>query len=259
MSSELITTAAIGLLANNILGPTSKALGNDLLGAYQQGKRLILEKTKSKIKNKDKDSPANLRTAYETIINGGFSDSEVAAEYFSGILADSKREQGTNDRGVYFSNIVKSLSSKQLLLHYLLYSGANNLYRAEKLNFHARDGAKLGEYNVYFSTAELLKGPAMLEGADIGFLLHSLHSAGLLEDLEVNQIIISEEKQIPFHYTRVKLTPLGIQLYALVNNHFDQWDSFSSYNFGTVSSMKIPRLVLPDLEKIKKIGEETKK
>jgi hypothetical protein len=50
-----------------------------------------------------------------------FTDNELLAEYFGGVLASARTEDGVDDRGVYYSQIVKSMSSYQLRCHYLFY------------------------------------------------------------------------------------------------------------------------------------------
>ena len=70
---------------------------------------------------------ANVRVAHGVLTGGAFSDSEICAEYFGGILASSRTDEGRNDDAIQFVEVTKSLSSRQLHLHHVIYNRLNKL------------------------------------------------------------------------------------------------------------------------------------
>ena len=54
------------------------------------------------------------------IWNGAVTDDEVCAEYFGGILAASRTEDGKDDSAIQFVDCIKAMSAKQLHLHYAI-------------------------------------------------------------------------------------------------------------------------------------------
>jgi hypothetical protein len=53
---------------------------------------------------------------------GSFSSDTLAVDYFGGILASSRTEDGRDDRGARIAKIVDGLSTYQLRSHYLLFT-----------------------------------------------------------------------------------------------------------------------------------------
>jgi hypothetical protein len=66
--------------------------------------------------------------ARDVLWNGALTNDEVCAEYFGGILASSRSEDGSDDGVIYYVDVIKSLSSKQLKLHYVIYNSFNKLW-----------------------------------------------------------------------------------------------------------------------------------
>ncbi|MEH6406955.1 MAG: hypothetical protein V7767_06730, partial [Leeuwenhoekiella sp.] len=56
----------------------------------------------------------------EVINEGSFCEDEVTLNYYAGILGSSLSEDGKDDRGIFYTNIINSLSSYQLRFHYLV-------------------------------------------------------------------------------------------------------------------------------------------
>lgn len=97
MADPLTTAAAVypaSVAAKKVLGPTLDIIGSDLAGLYEIGRDKILEAAFNKIDNPDDGKFANLRVSRDVFMNGSFSYADISVEYFSGILASSRSEDG---------------------------------------------------------------------------------------------------------------------------------------------------------------------
>ena len=95
--SLAVTTAltASGLIAAKaILGPTFNEIGEDLRKLYAVGRDRIIDAAYRKLSDPNDGKKANLRVVRDTLWSGAFSDDEICAEYFGGVLAGSRSEDG---------------------------------------------------------------------------------------------------------------------------------------------------------------------
>lgn len=125
---DLATTGVVAFMGEKILGKTFVTIGTDLAKLYEKGRDKIIEKATKKITNIDDGKSANLRVSRDVFWNGSFTDESICAEYFGGILASSRSMNGEDDLGIYYVDLIKSLSSSQLKLHYLLYLSLNKYF-----------------------------------------------------------------------------------------------------------------------------------
>ena len=126
MSDDLVITSGVVVgsawAAKKVLGPTLDAMGDDLASCYKFGVQKILASACRKTKDIDDGKAANLRVAHDILRNGAFSTDELVLEYFGGLLASSRSSDGWRDDATPFVDVVKSLSSSQLRLHYNMYN-----------------------------------------------------------------------------------------------------------------------------------------
>jgi hypothetical protein len=93
-------------LLGKVVGPTASCLGEfgrDWVKKRVENVRRILEAAERKIP----DSPDGARAVSPRVLkhvidDGSFCEEPVATEYFGGVLASSKSEGGSDDRGVKF-------------------------------------------------------------------------------------------------------------------------------------------------------------
>ena len=90
-------------------GPLLSELGEDLQRLYVVGRDRLLAAATRKIENIDDGRVPNLRVARDVLWNGAVSDDEVCAEYFGGILASSRTDDGKDDSCIQFVDVIKSL------------------------------------------------------------------------------------------------------------------------------------------------------
>ena len=85
-----------------VLGPTLDTLGEDINKVYQIGRDKIIKVAQRKVTNIEDGASANLRVSRDVFWNGAFTDEAICAEYFGGILASSRSQDGKDDSGVYY-------------------------------------------------------------------------------------------------------------------------------------------------------------
>jgi len=123
---DIATTGVTILIGKKLLGKTFDIISEDIATLYTKGRDTIIKKSTEKIPNINDGKSSNLRVTRDVFWNGSFTEEAVCAEYFGGILASSRSKGGKDDTGVYYVNLIKSLSSNQLKLHYLIYLSFNN-------------------------------------------------------------------------------------------------------------------------------------
>jgi len=115
-----------------ILGPTAEYLGGEIRNFAAKcniNLSQVFEKARKKLGGRiDEPGQVNPRVLKGVLQDGAFADDEVAAEYFGGILAAARSEDGRDDRGVAFLALIRDLSAYQLHFHYLCYSWMRSLY-----------------------------------------------------------------------------------------------------------------------------------
>jgi len=235
--STLTTAGAALAIANKLLGKTAETISDDLANLYKAGRDKIVSVAVRKTPNMEDGKIANLRVARDVFFNGSFTDEAICAEYFGGILASSRSIDGKDDIGVFYTDIIKSLSSSQLKLHYIIYNSLNKLWLEmpeEKTRPNAGMGTETGQYNIWFSTIELQN-----LGVDVEKGLIALHSKELIRsNYEALGHKLEDSKEVS--YTKVGPTTLGIQLYAVAHNKLPIWRSLPLVDFGVFPDIKTP-------------------
>jgi len=111
---------------NKLLGPTADYLGEgakDLVKKSTQNLGKIFSaachKVKEQLDKKGQVSPRVLKSVWD---EGRFVEDTIVAEYFGGLLACSRSEDGSDDGMLPHLSLIKTMSSGQLRLHYVVYS-----------------------------------------------------------------------------------------------------------------------------------------
>lgn len=238
---EPLTTLAASVptlaIANKLLGKTADAISADIATLYEVGRNKLITAAARKTKNVDDGKVANLRVARDVFFNGSFTDEAICAEYFGGILASSRSADGKDDTGVFYTDIIKSLSASQLRFHYVIYHSLNKLWLempADKQRPNVGMGSEIGQYNIWFSTIEL-----QTLGVDVDKDLIALHSKELIGmTYEALGHKLDDGKEVP--YTKVQPTSLGVQLYAVAHNLLPNWRDLPNEDFGEFPDIRLP-------------------
>ena len=134
---------------NRILGPTADYLGDSLRTFVENPKNsqvaIKIANTLSVAQKRLGDrihEPGQipLRVARTILSEAAYSESEIAVEYFGGVLASARTRDGRDDRGVNIARIVTSLSTYQLRAHYLIYTTLSQTFSSTELSFGSSFG-----------------------------------------------------------------------------------------------------------------------
>jgi hypothetical protein len=111
-------------LALKILGPSADYLGQRLADAVKASDNFlrVLMRAKDKIGEDLEDASQRVspRIARRVLDEAPFMDSEIGAEYLSGVLAGSRGE-ATDDRALFYLDLVQRLSALTLRYHWCIY------------------------------------------------------------------------------------------------------------------------------------------
>src|SRR5690625_1838561 len=166
---EPLTTVGLGSVIaylskdglNKMLGPTADYLGESIRDFAQKraeniGK--IFGNAESKLGPKLEQPGQVPPKVLKTIINeGSYSDDEIAVEYFGGILASSRTEQGRDDRGARIGKTLDGLSIYQIRSHYIIYSLVRKLFKDSGYLFNMEDRPRMQifiPWNAYIPSME---------------------------------------------------------------------------------------------------------
>lgn len=253
-SNELTIKIPGEWAAQKVLGPVLGELGEDFRKLYTFGRDNIILAAYRKIANPDDGKHANLRVARDVFWNGAFTDEKVCAEYFGGILAASRSNDGKDDSSIQFVDVIKSLSSKQLRLHYLIYNALNKMLSIKKdILLNVAQSTEIQRHAVWLSSFEL----QAIHCIDVGIDFNILFRQGLIFEYktDVIQEVLEElpngKKVRDLPYCMIKPTTFGILLYAAAQNQMKNWKAFSISDFGDFDG-------IPSLEKVATSLQELK-
>ena len=226
-----------------LLGPTAEVMGQDFKKLYEKGRDKIVANAIKKTKNIDLNDRTNLRVTRDVLWNGSFTDESICAEYFGGVLASSRSKDGKDDFGVFYVNIIKSLSSNQLNMHYIIYRTLNKILitNEEKKTLNPGLGSELQKEKLFFNLIGTVE-----QDQDMGPSLFALNSMGLIGlNLRIDNHMTKLGNIV---YVGVTPTALGIQLFAVANNMFNDWRKFSTVDFGDFEDAILPKYYSQSLD-----------
>ena len=249
MSDVGLIAVAAAVALQKVLGPVSEEVGEEFRRIYKAGREKILESACRKIENPDDGKRANLRVAHDVLWNGVFTDDEVCAEYFGGVLASCRSEDGKDDSNIRFSSVIKSLSSAQLRLHYLIYNVLNKMLVAKKGMMNVARGSEIQKLAIWLSCKELIEKYHINVDTDFNALLQQ----GLVFQYEASTAFLTPSKGlVPLYYGMVVPTTFGVMLYAAAHNRMSEWLQFPSIDFGNFESVATPYFFGDTLDRLKK-------
>ena len=253
--SNIIPTEVQNLMLEKLLGPTLNEIGNDIKKFYIKGRDAIVRVATRKTDDEDSGKRTNLRVTRDVFWNGSFTDEAICAEYFGGILASSRSEDGRDDSGIQYVNIIKSLSSSQLRLHYTTYNSLNKLFIETHDNVNVGQGKELQDRSIYFLTFDHINELNFNEHVDFKLIdLNALFNHGLIHEYKTDVHVLSEgQKAIPYYMIRP--TTLGVLLYAIAHNRLDEWQQFPKKEFGDFQDIVLPKVYAPSLDDLSKNQE----
>jgi hypothetical protein len=214
-------------------GPALTEIGEDLKKLYAKGRDKIISVAYRKIANVDDGKQANLRVTRDVLWNGAFTEDDVCAEYFGGILASSRSEDGKDDEAIQFVDVIKSLSSKQLHLHYVIYNTLNKILVQAGKPVNVGQGSELQARQVWFENRELAEVLKLRIETDFNIL----YRQGLLSQYKADAHTVGGKT---LYYSSVDPNTFGVLLYAAVHNRLSEWWTFDHVDFGDFGGISTP-------------------
>jgi len=249
MASEIIGLGAASVgaatyLAKQVLGPTLTSMGNDLEKVWAIGRQRIIERAAAKTPNLDDGKTANLRVTRDVIWNGAVTDDEVCAEYFGGILAACRSEDGQDDSAMQFVDCIKSMSAKQLHLHYAIYRSLQVIWIRDGKQLNPGQQAELAATTITFPVHELVS-----LGIDPTVDLTVLKRQSLIDTWKVDLHLHSDGNH-GFLYAQASPSTFGVLLYAIAMNRLKEWSSMPVLQFDGNEAIATPLHFDPTPEKL---------
>ena len=247
MVDSLTATGVLGVAAWagwKVLGPTLDEIGDDLRKLYAVGRdRIIVRRAAEKVDDLEDGKRANLRVARDILWNGAFSETEVCIEYYAGLLAASRSDDGLDDELAPFVDVVKSLASRQLKLHYSIYRSLEQLLEQAHAN-----GDTFNVSSIHGSVDVFLVGHDPHKSA---LDLQILQRSGLIAEFATHSKMLSSEgrDQLLF-FCRTRPTMFGVMLYAAAHNQLEWWQAFGLRYFGEFQGVEPPEIYGRTLEEL---------
>lgn len=211
---EPITTVGLGIIAaylgkdglNKILGPTAAYLGEcfrDFAQKRAQNVGRIFGNAEQKLGQKIEQPGQVPPKVLKTIINeGSYSDDEIAVEYFGGILASSRTEQGRDDRGARIGKILDGLSVYQIRTHYIVYTLVRKIFKDSGYQFNQDDRPRMQIFIPWASYLGAMEFSQSEMNQLASIVNHSLF--GLSRDALIETFQYGSEEHISKHCTEAK-------------------------------------------------------
>lgn len=227
-----------------VFGPALSEIGEDLKRAYSKGRDHLIAAASRKIDDFEDGKRTNLRVTRDVLWNGSLAEDEVCAEYFGGCLAASRSEDGKEDDSIQFVDVIKSLSSRQLRLHYIVYHSLNiNLVKTGS-PIKIAHNEELMRQHVYFATRDVQDRL----GLEVYTNLNVLHRQGLICEYKYENHPYGDGLWLS--YTMATPTIFGVLLYAVAHNRLNQWLDFGKVDFGDFPDVPLPLFFAPSLDQL---------
>jgi hypothetical protein len=237
---------AKGNLVARILGPSADALG-EAWGRWTEARLRnvgqVVDAAERKLGSQiDEDGQVPLRVAAAILEAGSYCDDRVMGEYLGGALASARTKVGRDDRGARWLQVITSMSSYDIRLHYVLY--------AAQRKAHLRRGARTrwadaSEYRDISSTMfvgwDELKAAMDFAATEHGWHLvtdagFALSRSGFLEHFKTAgrdffEDVYKREMPFPTGVMVFRPSPVGVQLFMWAHGLGDAWDRFDDPGF----------------------------
>jgi hypothetical protein len=243
---------------SKLLGPTAEYLGGEMKSLIEKSQTNItsvFKKAEKKCGDKlENPGTVNVRVMKHVYDEARYSEDELLAEYFGGVLASARTDDGVDDRGVYYAQIVKSMSSYQLRCHYLFYYLM--WFHAKGLNLNLNNHADRGKLELVVPVSCYMDtfGIINTNGA-MPFIAHSL--AGLAKsDLIGDNFEFSNQKDllekgitVNEHSFVIQPTIIGFELFIWAHGQGEiGLPAFSTPELAAEADLEIKRI---DITKLK--------
>lgn len=248
-TEEIIFTTAIaagGYAGTKLFGTALATMGEDINKLYVKGRNKIVESAVKKIPNPEDGKKVNIRAARDVLWNGAITEDEVCAEYFGGMLAAARSDDGKDDAVVHYVDTIKAMSSKQLELHYVVYKAWHNMLLARGATINVGLSQDIDSQHIFLNGLELMERKLPYDRD-----LTILHRVGLIHQFAYNKKVAGE---MIMHYVDVVPTTFGVMLFCMAHNKIDTWRNFSKEQYESSAGIAQLHFFADSVEKLGKIS-----
>lgn len=242
---DIITTAAVaagGYVGTKLFGTALASMGEDINKLYVKGRDKIIEAATKKVENPNDEKKVNLRAARDVLWNGAITDDEVCAEYFGGMLAASRSDDGKDDGVVHYVDTIKAMSARQLELHYVIYNAWHELLRDSNKPINIAQSADVQAWHIFMNGLELRERKLPYDRD-----LNVLHRLGLIHQFKYDNHTIDNKVML---FVDVKPTTYGVMLFAIAHNKIETWRDFHKEIYESTSGIQPLTYFAENFEKL---------
>lgn len=234
---------AAAYVGTKLFGPALATMGDDINKLYVKGRDKIVEVATKKVDDPEDGKKVNLRAARDVVWNGAITEDEVCAEYFGGMLAAARSEDGRDDGVVHYVDTIKAMSTQQLELHYVIYKAWQALLLEEQSSINVGYGAEVESKRLFFFGRELSH-----RGLQYDRDLTVLRRQGLVHGFGCDYFFTGG---VAIPYVEIAPTVFGVLLFAVAHNKLDTWRLFAKEVYESTTGIAGVRLSAASLEKLK--------
>lgn len=242
---EIIITTAVavgGYVGTKLFGTALATMGDDINKVYVKGRDKIVEIATKKVDNPEDGKNVNLRAARDVLWNGAIADDEVCAEYFGGMLAAARSEDGKDDAVVHYVDTIKAMSARQLELHYVIYKSLQLMLNGEDAQINIAKSQEISARHIVMAGLELSQRKLPYDRD-----LTVLHRLGLISQFAYADHVVAETR-MPF--VDASPTTFGVMLFAVAHNKIDAWRRFDKESYDSATGIERLTYFAPSLEKL---------
>ena len=167
--TPLTFSGAAGDLLLKLLAPLSEEAGKHwqerVAAKMRKNTDRIVQNATAKLGDKlEAPGAVPLRVIMKVIDEGSHNDNPVAVEYYGGVLASSRTEDGQDDRGAIIAKSIERLSVYDIRMHYLIYATIHQLFRGLEKSLLLPDQRDSMRIYINFTAYEIAMG---FENVDI--------------------------------------------------------------------------------------------
>ncbi|MDH4216725.1 MAG: hypothetical protein OEV23_07535, partial [Gallionella sp.] len=227
----VITAVAVGgYVGTKLFGTALATMGDDINKLYVKGRDKIVEVAAKKVDNPDDGKKVNLRAARDVLWNGAITEDEVCAEYFGGMLAAARSEDGKDDAVVHYVDTIKAMSARQLELHYVIYKAWQVLLNQSGKPINVASSTDVQAWKIFMSGVELQRRQLPYDRD-----LPVLHRLGLISYFKYDNHSINTKTM---SFVDATPTTFGVMLFAVAHNKIDTWRDFSNALYGSATDIR---------------------
>jgi hypothetical protein len=240
----LPTVIAVGgYVGTKLFGTALATMGDDINKLYVRGRDKIVDAATKKIDDPEDGKTVNLRAARDVLWNGAITEDEVCAEYFGGMLAAARSEDGKDDGVVHYVDTIKAMSARQLELHYVIYKAWQNLLNQRvDTPINVALSSDVQKWKIFMAGLELSARKLPYDRD-----LTVLYRLGLTQDFKYDNHVVNG-KSLP--YVSVTPTTFGVMLFAVAHNKMNEWRNFGDKTYESTSGIASLAYFAASLEKL---------